>query len=61
MTDTRQTHDAAYKHLFTQPRMIQDLLEGFAARDWSDTLDLDSVGGLYAGRTAAVEQPRRRG
>ena len=48
MTDTRQTHDAAYKHLFTQPRMVQDLLEGFAARDWSDTLDLDSVTALPA-------------
>ena len=27
MTETRPTHDAAYKHLFTQPRMVQDLLE----------------------------------
>ena len=44
MTD----HDAAYKHLFTQPRMVQDLLEGFAARDWSDALDLDSLAALPA-------------
>ena len=48
MTDTRPTHDAAYKHLFSQPRMVQDLLEGFAARDRSDTLDLDSVTALPA-------------
>ena len=42
MTDTRPTHDAAYKHLFTQPRMVQDLLKGFAARDWSGTLNLET-------------------
>jgi hypothetical protein len=48
MTDTRPTHDAAYKHLFTQPRMVQDLLEGFAAQGWSETLDLESVTALPA-------------
>ena len=48
MTDMRATHDAAYKQLFSQPRMVQDLLEGFAARGWSDALDLDSPTALPA-------------
>ena len=48
MTDTRPTHDAAYKHLFAQPRMVQDLLDGFAARSWSEALDLDSLTALPA-------------
>ena len=48
MTDTRPTHDAAYKHLFAQPRMVQDLLKGFAARDWSGTLNLESLTALPA-------------
>ena len=58
MTDTRPTHDAAYKHLFTQPRMVQDLLEGFAARDWSHTLDLDSVTALPASYVSHELQQR---
>ena len=58
MTETRPTHDAAYKHLFTQPRMVQDLLEGFAARDWSDTLDLDSVTALPASYVSHELQQR---
>ncbi len=48
MTDMRPTHDAAYKQLFSQPRMVQDLLEGFAARGWSDALDLESLTALPA-------------
>ena len=36
-------HDAAYKQLFSRPRMVRDLLDGFAARGWSDTLDFDSL------------------
>ena len=38
MTDARPTHDAAYKQLFSQPRMVRDLLDGFAARGWSAAL-----------------------
>ena len=48
MTDTRPTHGAAYKHLFIQPRMVPDLLKGFAARDWSDTLNFESLTALLA-------------
>lgn len=48
MTDTRPRHDAAYKRLFSQPRMVQDLLKGFAARGWSDSLDLDTLTALPA-------------
>ena len=36
-------HDAAYKLIFARPRMIRDLLDGFAARGWSDTLDFDTL------------------
>ena len=35
-------HDPGYKRLFAQPRMVQDLLHGFAARDWSDALDFST-------------------
>ena len=36
-------HDPAYKLLFSRPRMVRDLLEGFAARGWSGALDFDSL------------------
>ena len=36
-------HDPAYKRLFSRPRMVRDLLSGFAARDWSAELDLASL------------------
>ena len=35
--------DPAYKRLFSRPRMVRDLLRGFAARDWSDALDFASL------------------
>ena len=36
-------HDAAYKKLFSQAHTVQDLLRGFAARDWSDALDFSTL------------------
>ncbi len=36
-------HDAAYKLIFARPRMVRDLLEGFAARGWSAALDFDRL------------------
>ena len=39
---------AAYKRLFSRPGMVRDLLRGFAARDWSGTLDFDSLTPLPA-------------
>ena len=36
-------HDAGYKRLFAQPHTVQDLLRGFAARDWSDALDFSTL------------------
>ena len=41
-------HDAAYKLLFSRPRMVRDLLDGFAARSWSGTLDFESLAPLPA-------------
>ena len=41
-------HDAAYKQLFSRPRMVRDLLRGFAARGWSDALDFDTLTALPA-------------
>ena len=40
--------DPAYKHLFSRPRMVRDLLDGFAARGWSGALDFDSLNPLPA-------------
>ena len=40
--------DPAYKRLFSRPRMVRDLLSGFAARDWSAELDLASLTPLSA-------------
>ena len=34
---------AAYKNLFSHPRMVEDLLHGFVARDWSDALDFSTL------------------
>ena len=36
-------HDAAYKLLFSHPRMVEDLLRGFAAPGWSDSLDFATL------------------
>ena len=36
-------HDPGYKRLFSQPRMVHDLLRGFVARDWSDALDFSTL------------------
>ena len=41
-------HDAAYKSIFARPRMVRDLLEGFAARSWSGALDFDTLEPLPA-------------
>ena len=38
--------DPAYKQLFSQPRMVRDLLDGFAARGWSGALDFGSLTAL---------------
>ena len=40
--------DAAYKKLFSHPRMVEDLLRGFAAEGWSDALDFGSLQKLPA-------------
>ena len=41
-------HDAAYKGLFSRRRMVEDLLRGFAAREWSDALDFSTLEKLPA-------------
>ena len=41
-------HDAAYKKLFSYPRMVEELLCGFAAEGWSDALDFESLQKLPA-------------
>ena len=37
------THDPAYKKLFSQPRMIEDLLRGFVDQPWIDDLDFTTL------------------
>ena len=40
--------DPAYKNLFSFPRMVEDLLRGFAARGWSERLDFTTLESLSA-------------
>ena len=40
--------DAAYKNLFSHPRMVEDLLRGFAARGWSERPDFSTLERLSA-------------
>ena len=57
MSDHRMD-DAAYKRLFSRPRMVQDLLRGFAARDWSGALDFASLTPLPASYVSRDLQQR---
>ena len=41
-------HDTAYKDLFSHPRMVKDLLRGFAAPEWIDALDFSTLEKLPA-------------
>ena len=52
-------HDPAYKLLFSRPRMVRDLLDGFAALGWSDALDFDTLAPLPAGFVSEDLQRRR--
>ena len=36
-------HDARYRTVFAFPRMVEDLLRGFAAREWADALDFSTL------------------
>ena len=53
-------HDAAYKLLFSHPRMVEDLLHGFAAGGWSDALDFSTLEKLPA-EFVSEELRQRRG
>ena len=37
------THDPGYKKLFSQPRMIEDLLRGFVHQPWIEDLDFSTL------------------
>ncbi|TXT38221.1 MAG: transposase [Comamonadaceae bacterium] len=37
------THDNAYKHLFSHPEAVRDLLRGFVVEDWVALLDFDTL------------------
>ncbi|MEQ5857796.1 Rpn family recombination-promoting nuclease/putative transposase [Halomonas sp. EF61] len=39
----KNQHDQSYKLLFSEPRVIRDLLTGFIGEDWIEKLDLDSL------------------
>ena len=46
MTD----HDGAYKHIFSHPEVVADLMRGFVHEDWVAQLDyttLEKVSGSY--------------
>jgi putative YhgA-like transposase len=38
-----ERHDAGYRLLFSQPRMVRDLCRGFLREEWTGWLDLDTV------------------
>ena len=40
--------DAAYKELFSHPRMVEDLLRGIVAPEWSDAVDFTTLEKLPA-------------
>ncbi|MCY4660758.1 MAG: Rpn family recombination-promoting nuclease/putative transposase [Acidobacteria bacterium] len=48
MTDNTPDAHAAFKQLFSHPRMVRDLLDGFVARGWCDALDLETLTALPA-------------
>ena len=54
-------HDAAYKQLFGRPRMVCDLLEGFAARGWSGNLDFGTLEPVPASYVSRDLQQQRHG
>ena len=39
MTD----HDHSYKHLFSHPKMVEDLLKGFVHQDWVSDVDFSTL------------------
>ena len=41
--------DAAYKELFSHPRMVEDLLRGIVAPEWSGALDFTTLEKLPRG------------
>lgn len=50
MVSPQSPHDNAYKHVFSHPRAVADLLRGFVHEDWVTQLDyttLEKVSGSY--------------
>jgi len=41
-------HDHSYKHLFSHPRMVTDLMRGFVHEDWVEQLDFSTLEKLNA-------------
>ena len=39
----RPMHDERYKTIFASPHMVEDLLRGFAAREWAGELDFSTL------------------
>ena len=44
----RPMHDERYRTVFAFPRMVEDLLRGFAAREWATELDFSTLRKLPA-------------
>ena len=58
MPAVTRMHDPSYKLLFSRPCMVRDLLDGFAARGWSDALDFDTLTLLPASHVSRDLQQR---
>ena len=48
-------HDERYRTVFAFPRMVEDLLRGFAAREWAAALDVSALRKLPAERHRVVD------
>ena len=51
-------HDNAYKHLFSHPQAVRDLLRGFVHEDWVAMLDYDSLEKVNG--SSVSDDPRSR-
>ncbi|MDP2751080.1 MAG: Rpn family recombination-promoting nuclease/putative transposase, partial [Rhodocyclaceae bacterium] len=36
-------HDASYKHIFSHPEVVADLLRGFVREEWTEQIDYNSL------------------
>ena len=55
----RCVHDERYKTIFVHPRMVEDLLRGFVAREWSGAIDFSTLRKMPAEYVSSTRISRR--